>query len=114
MNYKPRGRFNTPMYLYQPVYERINGVPKKTYADTGTLFFGSFKTYGGSETASNGLLVIEDTADIETFFNPDIKTDCVIELAETGERYEVISKPENLSKENQFMKFKVRILAGGA
>lgn len=114
MTYKPKARFSTPMYLFQPSTALVNGVRTKTYPDTGTLFYGSFKTYGGTETTSNGLLVVEDTADVETYYNPDIKSDCIVELAATGKRYEIISEPENISMENQYMKFKVRIKKGGA
>jgi hypothetical protein len=78
------------------------------------MFYGSFKTYGGTETYSDDLWVIKDTATIETWFRPDIKSDCRIYVPATGAMYDIINEPENIGMRNQFLKFKCMRLKGGA
>ncbi len=109
-----------PLILLIPTYKNISGVNKKTYPtieealqDKDKLFFGSFKTYGGTERDINGIYTIEDTANIETWYRPDIKANCRIAL-ETGEIYDVLGEPEDINKRHQFLKFKVRRVKGGA
>ena len=77
------------------------------------MFFGSFKTYGGTERDVNGVYSIEDTANIETWYRPDIKANCRI-AREDGATYDVIADPQNINMRNQFLKFKVRRVKGGA
>lgn len=112
-NYRPQLDNTIPLFLFVPTYTKVSGVSKKTYPETGTLFFGNFKTYGGTERDVNGVYSIEDTATIETWFNPDIAGDCRIGL-ESGAMYEVIGEPENVNMRNQFLRFKVKRVKGGA
>ena len=114
MSYKSTTCKNTALYLFTPTYEKINGVTVKKFPEKGVLFFASFKSYGGTETTVNGLLSIEDTAEIEMFYRPDIKSDCVVQNEITGERYEILNEPENVNMANQILKFKVRRIKGGA
>lgn len=78
------------------------------------MFFGSFKTYGGTERDVNGLYTIEDTAQVECWYNPKITSECRVYLPETHSTYEIINEPEDIDLRHQFMKFKVRRLKGGA
>ena len=80
----------------------------------GFTIFSSFKTYGGTEKVEDGLYSIVDTAEVETWFRPDITSDCVIVLASSGARYEILNEPENINQRNQFLKFKIRRVKGGA
>lgn len=83
----------------------------------GFQIFGTFKTYGGTRSEQktvDGLMSIEDTAYIETWFRPDITSDCVVALADTGALYEILNEPENIDRRNQFLKFIVRRVKGGA
>lgn len=116
MQYKPKTAFTVPLILLMPTETKINGVVTKTYptVENGIRINGSFKTYGGTETAVNGLLSIVDTAEVETWFRPEIKANCVIVLANTNAKYEIISEPENINEANQFLKFKVQRVKGGA
>ena len=75
---------------------------------------GSFKTYGGTERTENNLYVIEDTAKIETYFRPDIKSDCRVMLAESGATYDIINEPEDVEQRHKYYVFKVRRIKGGA
>lgn len=116
-DYKPSFPFSEPIYLLKPVKKIVKGVSVKTYSEPSDddIIFCSFKTYGGTEQTVNGLLSVVDTANIETWYNPDIKTDCRIALVRNPEEvYDIISKPENINMRNQFMKFKVKAIGGGA
>lgn len=115
--YKPSFPFNVPMYLLIPTTTIIKGVEVKKYPEPSAdqLIYCSFKTYGGTESESNGVYSLIDTANIETWYRPDITADCRLCLAEkTSKVYEVIGEPENINMRNQFIKFKVQAVAGGA
>lgn len=114
--FKPSAVFSVALILLEPTYSKAQGVPKKSFPalEEGVLFYGNFKTYGGTERDVNGLFSIEDTAIIETFYRPDIKSDCRIGVPATGAIYEVFGEPENINMRNQYLKFKVRRVTGGA
>ena len=109
-NYTPPP-FNTAVTLLKPIIKDVRGVDVKTYEEVGIIHC-SFKTYGGTENISNDLLVVEDTATVITWFRPDITSNSVIRLGDKN--YEVIGEPENLDMRNQYLKFKVRAVKGGA
>lgn len=114
--YRPTKPFITPL-LYYPVIgtERKLGKLVKTYATDGILFFGSFATYGGTETTTNGAYSVEDTASIETWFRPEFAANGRVALADHPDRvYEVIGEPENIEMRNQFCKMKLSRVKGGA
>lgn len=120
-NYRPTLNNPIPLVLLVPTYTTVSGVAKKSYPtvseaiqDNNNLFYGSFKTYGGTETDVNGLHSILDTANIETWFRPDIKSDCRIARANDGAIFDIINEPENINMRNQFLKFKVQRVKGGA
>lgn len=115
MAYRPNNSFNVPLLLLIPTVTTVNGVRKKTFpaVTNGILFNGSFKTYGGTERNVNGIYSVEDTAEIETWYRPDITADCRIVNAATGAIYDVITPPENIEMRNQFMAFKVTRVKGG-
>lgn len=135
--YRPKSIFNVPMILLVPTATIIKGSPKKTYTPcdfgavgtlfefpfeiegleelstkkTTGLFYGSFKTFGGTEVVKNDLLSVENTAVVECWYNPFIKSDCRISV--NGNNYEIIGTPENIEMRNQFLQFKIRELKGG-
>ena len=114
--YRPSLPFSTPLILLTPTYTTVQGVRKKTFtpiADS-VLFYGTFKTYGGTERDVNGVYSIEDTANIETWYTPLITSGCRVVVANTNAEYEIIGEPENIDMRNQFMKFKVQRVKGGA
>lgn len=119
-NYRPQIENPIPLILLIPTSKRITGVMKNIYPSITealktkeNLFFGSFKTYGGTEKNINGIYAIEDTANIETWYRPDIKANCRIAL-ETGEIYDILGEPEDINKRHQFLKFKIQRVKGGA
>lgn len=110
--YTPSTPFDVAAFLLIPTKKVIKGVTKKVFTAEDEPFFCSFKTFGGTETNVNGLTVVEDTAVIETWFDPKIKNDCRVNVG--GVDYEIISTPENINMRNQYLKFKIRAIKGGA
>ena len=111
--YKPSVPFSTPLMLLVPTTTTVKGSPKKTYPTTGDVIFCSFRTFGGTETTSNGILVLENTAKIQTWYRPDIKADCRFQ-AEDGSQWEIIGEPENISMRNQYLNCTIKQIKGGA
>lgn len=106
--------FNVPMVLLIPSETMVKGVKKKTYPEEGIPFNASFRTFGGTETQKNGVYIVKDTAVLQTWYRPDIKSGCRVAVAGTDEVYEIIGTPENINRRNQWLQFKVERLAGGA
>lgn len=111
MSYRPKEPFSTVAELFNPVYKTVKGVTVKTYESAGKINC-SFRTYGGTESTSNDVLTVVDTANIETWYRPDISSASQLRLK--GKAYEVIGEPENIELRHQFLKFKVRGIKGGA
>lgn len=112
--FKPDLPYTTAIELLIPTYTTQKGVRVKTFPDHGIRLNCSFKTYGGSEYEVNGTTVVLDTAWIETWYRPDIASDCRIKVLQTGKVYEIMIPPENIEMRNQFCKFKVKAFEGGA
>lgn len=117
-----------PLILLVPIkIEKINGITKKTYPtieealtekdknkNPVNIFYGSFKTYGGTEKNVNGVYSIEDTANIETWYRPDITSNCRVARASDNAVFDIINEPEDIDQKHQFLKFKLRRIKGGA
>lgn len=104
----------TPFMRLVPTENRVNGVRVKTFDPDGIVRFCNFSTYGGTEQTVNGVLAVENTAQIVTWFEPDITSADRIRILETGADYEIIGEPENIELRRQEMQFKVRRVKGGA
>lgn len=114
--YRPAesAQMTTPLRLQVPVTSVSYGVKEKLWQDVDGVVNANFKTYGGSEIVSNGVLTVEDTAQVVCWYRPDIKSDCRLVRLTDGETFEVLGEPENIEMRNQFLKFKVRRVRGGA
>ena len=114
--YKPYAPFSVPMKLLVPTAQVVSGTTKKTYTapEDSELFFGSFRTFGGTENMSNGVYTVIDTAVVDTWYRPDIKADCQIYLCETEQVYDIVSDPEDIDFRHQYMQFKVKKAGGKA
>ena len=108
--------FSTPMILLVPSYTVDLDVGVKTYPEPadGIRINGSFRAYGGTERDINGLYSVDDTAIIETWYRPDIQSDCRIYVPDLGVTYEILGRPEDIELRHQYLKFKVMAYTGGA
>ena len=111
--YRPKGinELRTAAQLLQPAYTEYNGVQKPTYPERGDVIYCSFKNYGGTEKAVNGIISYIDTALVTTWYRPDIKADSAIKL-ESGAVYRIITPPENIELQGQYICFKVERVKG--
>lgn len=91
--------------------EKVLGVPTEDRTEIGEVF-ANFKTYGGTEREVNGKYVVEDTANVVTYYRPDIQSDCLLIRIDDGAEFEIISEPEDVEFRHIALKFKVRRLKG--
>ena len=113
-DFKPSMPYSTAIELLIPEYTEEKGVTTKTFPSAGIRLNCSFKTFTGTEVTENDMYTVLDTATVETWYRPDIKADCRIKILVTGATYEIIGKPENINMRNQFLKFRVQGIEGGA
>ncbi len=114
-NYKPNAPFDCAMKLLVPTTTMVKGVRQTTFPDPESIsdiFFGSFRTFGGTENFSNDVYTVFNTATIDTWYQPDITADCRIYICETGRTYDILADPENIGMRHQFMQFKVERVGG--
>ena len=102
----------TPAELLIPTYSKYNGVTKKTFSDKGEPIFINFKSKGGTEQVVNGVYSVINTAEIVTWYRPDIKSDCQIKIG--SNIYEIKGEPEDVELQHQIMILKVEKVSGGA
>lgn len=116
MSYKPKTPFNVAMVLLVPTWQTIKGVRKAVYPEPedGIPFYGSFRTFGGTENFSNGVYTVIDTAVIDTWYRADFAADCQIYVNSTGRRYEVASTPEDIDMRHRYTMLKVKAVGGAA
>lgn len=113
-SFRPHTPFTVAMRLLIPTDTMVKGAKKKVYPDpeNGILFFGSFRTFNGTENFSNDVYTVFNTATIDTWYNPDFSTDCQVYICDTGETFHIISPPEDIEMRHQFMQFKVEKVGG--
>lgn len=102
------------MKILVPTETIKTGTVKKVFSDpeTSELFYGSFRTFGGTEYNQNGMFTLLTTATIECWYRPDIQANCRIYICETNETYEIIGEPEDINMRHQYLKFKVKKVGG--
>lgn len=114
-------QMTTPCMLLSPVESNVLGVVKKEYEES-ERFNCNWKSYGGTEVINNGVLTVEDTAQLVCWYSPAIRANCrVVRLADGKDAdgkwravYEIVSEPENIEQRNMFLQFKVQRVKGGA
>ena len=116
-NYKPSAPFNVAMKLLVPIGTTAYGAMKKSFVAPDAVdevFFGSFRTFGGTENIKDDVYTIVNTAVIDTWYMPEIKADCQIYICDTGQIYDIIGDPEDIDMRHQYLQFKVRKMGGKA
>lgn len=116
MIYTPKDmrEMRTPVKLLIPSgTTKYNGVNRLTYPTDGDVIYVNWKSRGGTEQTVNGVYSILDTADVTTWYRPDIAANCRL-MREDGAVYEIMNEPENIEMQNRFLVFKVQRVKGGA
>lgn len=114
--YRPSeaAQMTTPLQLQRPVTTVSYGVNKKTFQPVDGVIMANMKTFGGTEKIDNGIISVEDTAQIVCWYRPDITGGCRLVRLTDDASFEILGEPENIEIRNQFLKFKVRRIKGGA
>ncbi len=102
----------TPAEILIPTTEDYLGVITKTFPESGEQIFVNFKSKGGTETTVNGVYSVLDTAEIVTWYDSRITSDCRIKIG--SDVYEVKGTPEDVELQHIFMILKVERVGGGA
>lgn len=110
--YRPQKPFNVGFMILNPIYKKELGKNIPIYPDEGKVIYCSFLMFGGTETEVNGVISIKDTANIETWYRPDIKSDTRLKRIDDNAVFEVLGEPEDIEYRHQFFKFKVERLRG--
>ncbi len=116
MAFRPNTPYNTAMRLLKPTGETmVKGTPVKTWPklEDCPVIYGSMRTFGGTDANVNGILVVVDTAKVETWYRPDITSDCRLYVIQTGKTYKIITSPENVEMRNKWLKIRVQCITGG-
>ena len=109
MAYKVSSPFNVSATVLKSETKKVNGINTKVYTEVGNIFC-SFRAFGGTERESNDLLIVENTAVVETYYTPTITNDCKLKL-ENGTMWD-IHFIENIDMKNQYLTLKVRSIKG--
>ena len=104
--------FQTPLKLQVPVYKTSYGTTSKTGYEDSITFLASFKAKG-TEVEKNGVILVQETADVVCWYNPLIESNTRIVNLKTNKVYEILGDVENIDDMNQRMKFKCRMIRGG-
>lgn len=108
-------QLTTPIKLQRRIRTVVSGAPEFSYEDAlDPLLSCSFKSYGGTESITNGSLLLISTAVIVTWYRQDIQASDRIILLHDNSTWEVLGEPENIDMRNQYLMFKVQKISGGA
>lgn len=106
--YKKQRIYNTAFNVSKIAQKNKMGVLVKEFKEIIPICYGSFRSFGGTESVVDGLITTIDTAVIETWYTPLIQSDCKIKILNTGDEYEIIGTPENIENKNITLRFKVK------
>ena len=109
--YKPQLPFNVPAMLLKRSMRKVNGVNQENFTEK-TMFYCAAKSYGGTEKVVNGVYVIEDTWQIDTWFNPAFDKGDRIRFLDDKTEFEILASPENINRRGQYMRFKIVRIGG--
>lgn len=106
---KAASSMRTPIRLAKRTRSLVLGAPEFTFTElTDGDLMCSFKTYGGTPGVQNGLLSVENTGVIVTWYRQDIQAgDRIIRLSDHS-CWEILHEPENVDMANQYLIFKVQ------
>lgn len=110
-DYQPQLPFRTAALHLKRSTKKVNGVKQEIFTE-GIQFFCSAKSYGGTEKVVNGVYVIEDTWQIDAWYNPDFGKGDRIRFLDDNSEFEILASPENINRRGQYMRFKVSRIGG--
>lgn len=104
--YQPQGPFNVPFQLLKKTTTRINGVNVPTYTEDFKSMCSCI-AYASMNVTTNDLKNTSTEWSFEAHYSSNIKAGDRIKLLDDDSIYEIKGKPENVRRENRFIKFKM-------
>lgn len=111
MAYSFPNRLNTLFTLMLPTAKETDYGTVVNGYKPDIAFWTSKRTFNGTEEVINGVMVIKNTAVIDCYYNPKITTNCRLKDRE-GRQWRIISVPENINGNGQYMQFKIECIEG--
>ena len=108
---KKIAQMTTPIKIQVANSSFTLGRKEKTYEDVSDNSMCNWSSYNGTETSVNGIINIEETATLTTWFDENIKDDGRIKRLNDNAIFEILNV-ENIEMRNQFMIVKVRRIKG--
>ena len=106
MSYKFPTRLNTLFTVLTPKVKMNDYGTADTEYLPGSRFWGFKRTFNGTETTVNGVLVVKNTAVIDCYYNSQLSADCRLQDTQ-GRIWKIITEPENINGECKYMQFKI-------
>lgn len=104
--YQPQGVFNVPFRLLKRVKNKVQGVNVQTY-EPNYQGMCSCINYSTNDTTMANLQSHQDQWSFEAHYSPLIKAGDRIKLLDDDSEYDIIGIPENVRRENKYVKFKM-------
>jgi head-tail adaptor len=98
-------QMSTPIKIQSRVETNVNGMVEISYIDKADDFC-NWKGMGGTQSTQSGSVVVDDTAILTMWFNPDVSERDRVLLNHVTP-YEIINV-ENVEMRNQYMLLKVK------
>ncbi len=100
-------QFSTPIEIRHRVSTDVNGEQEISYPqlEPPLIVACAWKSKGGTENMQSGSLVVEDTAEVTTWYMPGIGQQDIVIL--NDDTYEIINI-ENVEMRNQYLILKVK------
>lgn len=105
-DYKPQGTFNVWFQVLNRELKFINGVNVADYVP-GIKAKCSCINYSTNNITVNDLKSVQDQWNVETYYTPKIKKGDRIKLLDDDSIYDIVGIPENVRRENRYLKFKM-------
>lgn len=104
--YQPQGPFNVPFRLLKKVVNKVPGVNIPTYEDDYQGMCSCINYSTNNMTVAD-LKSHQDQWSFEAHYSPNIKAGDRIRLLDDDSEYDIIGIPENVRRENKYIKFKM-------
>ena len=104
--YQPQGPFNVWFQLLKKNITFVNGHNITTYVDDYKSKCSCIN-YSSNNTTANDLKTTSTQWSFESRFSPKFQAGDRIKLLDDNTIYEIIGEPENVRRENKFVKFKM-------
>lgn len=106
-------QMTTPIRIQTVSYVDHLGQKRKNFQNVNYVSYANWSSYGGTEKEVDGVINIEETATLTTWYDENIVNEGQIIRLTDNAAFEIMNV-ENIEMRNQFMIIRVRRVDGGA